>query len=49
MRRKKDAELFRIEKDKITEKEEEITKGGDVKEVYSKKAGDIERKVTFMR
>lgn len=48
MRRKKDAELYRIEEEKIKEKKEDIDKGQGVKVTLQQKADDIERKVKFM-
>ncbi len=48
MRRKKDAELYRIEEEKISEKKSEIDRGEGVKISLRQKADDIERKVTKM-
>jgi len=49
MRRKKDAELYRIEEEKIGEKKTEIDRGETVKISMRGKADDIERKVSKMQ
>lgn len=48
-RRKKDAELFRIEEEKIREKKDETERGEKVKVLLKQKAKDIERKVEKMQ
>jgi len=49
MRRKKDAELHKIEEEKIKEKKEERDKGDDKSKYLEKEAIKIETKVQFMQ
>jgi hypothetical protein len=49
MRRKKDAELHKIEEEKIKEKKDELTKGTDKSQYLSSQAKKIETKVQYMQ